>query len=140
MNGCYICAGEAVSRCYTCGQLICAKHGGENCERCNTGVVAGDPRPQHIRAEVVSRLTDTRHAWWRPQAAEDFEPPGCYACSALSRAICQNCLSYYCREHAGPGPLCQVCGRSARLGLIVFFVAVGLLAGLIFLGSFWRMD
>jgi hypothetical protein len=135
MNRCYICHEEAVSRCYTCGQLICAKHGRENCQHCDTGVVAGDPRPMHVSPDLLGR-PEAKHAWWRPQEAEEFEPPGCYACKALSRAVCRNCGHHYCREHAGPPGLCKACARSARLGLVVFLVAILMIAALIFLGGF----
>ena len=134
MNVCYICKAEAVSRCYTCGQLICAKHGDENCHRCDTAVVAGDPPPLHVSA---FRLTpqDVKHGWWRPQQAEEFAPPACYACQGLARKVCRNCQSRYCPEHAGPSDLCNACGKSARLGLIVFLIAVGMLTTMVLLGT-----
>jgi hypothetical protein len=135
VNRCYICNDEAVSRCYTCGQLICARHGGENCHRCNTGVVAGDPRPQHVSENLLGRA-EAKHAWWRPQEADDFEPPACYACKALARAVCRNCGERYCRDHAGPPGMCKECARSARLGLIVFLVAIAMIVVLVFLGVF----
>ena len=135
MNRCYLCDAEAVSRCYTCGQLICAEHGGENCHRCNTGFVAGDPRPEHV-STVPLRQADAKHGWWRPQPAEEYEPPACYACKGLARAVCQNCQSHFCREHAGPGALCMRCSRSARLGLVIFVIAIGLMFALVLLGGF----
>src|SRR6516165_5261862 len=68
MNQCYMCGAEAVSRCYTCGQLICDRHGSENCQRCDTGVVAGDPRPEHFSAMPLP-AAEGKHGWWRPQPA-----------------------------------------------------------------------
>ncbi len=134
MNRCYVCEAEAVGRCFTCGRLFCAEHGRENCQTCDGAVMAGDPRPDHVSA-VPLRPRDAGHAWWRPQPAEEFVPPACYACGGLSRRVCQHCHSRYCPEHAGPGRLCADCGRSARLGLIVFVAAISLLLGLILLGS-----
>src|SRR5438309_189090 len=118
MNECYICQAEAVSRCYTCGQLICGTHGGENCTRCNTSVAAGDPPALHVTAAPM-RSTDAKHGWWRPLQAEEYKPPACQTCGALARRICRNCGTRYCREHAGPSNLCDECGRSARMGLWV---------------------
>jgi hypothetical protein len=135
VNRCYICQAEAVSRCYTCGQLICAEHGRDNCHRCDTGVVSGDPRPASISAQALRRR-DAKHGWWRPQEAEEYEPPACYVCKGLARAVCRNCLSHYCREHAGCPGMCNACTRSARLGLIVFILAMAMIFGLIFLGAF----
>jgi hypothetical protein len=135
LNRCYICQAEAVSRCYTCGRLICEKHGGESCDRCNTSVVAGDPRPLNISAEPVGG-PGARPGWWRPLPAEEFDPPACYACGGLSRQVCFNCQSRFCGEHAGPGGLCADCGRSSRLGLLLFFIALGMMIALVFLGGF----
>jgi hypothetical protein len=137
MNECYICQAEAIARCYTCGRLICGKHGGENCIRCNTSVVAGDPPGRHVSAERLGP-SDAKHGWWRPQEAEEFKPPACYACGALARRICRNCGSRYCREHAGPSDLCIVCGRSARMGLVVFLVAIGMMLAIILFGCLSR--
>jgi hypothetical protein len=134
MNQCYMCGAEAVSRCYTCGQLICDRHGSENCQRCDTGVVAGDPRPEHFSAMPLP-AAEGKHGWWRPQPAEEFVPPACYACQGLSRRFCRNCHRRYCPEHAGRRGLCEACGRSARMGLLVFLLAIGMMLGLILLGA-----
>ena len=137
MNRCYICQAEAVSRCYTCGQLICAAHGDENCQRCNTGVIAGEPRSSEISARPLRRK-DAKHGWWRPQQAEEYEPPACYACKSLTRAVCRNCRSHYCHEHAGRGALCLECHRSARLGMIVFVLSLVLIAVVLVMGMVSR--
>jgi hypothetical protein len=137
MNRCYICQAEAVSRCYTCGELICAEHGDENCQRCNTGVISGEPRSREISAQPLRRK-DAKHGWWRPQLAEEYEPPACYACKGLARAVCRNCRSHYCREHAGSGGLCLECARSARLGLIVFVLALVMAGVVLLLGGIFR--
>jgi hypothetical protein len=135
VNSCYICHADAVSRCYTCGRLICAAHGGDNCHRCNTGIIPGAPRSDQISAEPLRRR-EANHGWWRPQPAEEFEPPACYACQSLARAVCRHCRSHYCRDHAGRGGLCRQCGQSARLGLVVFLVAIALMAAVVLLGRF----
>lgn len=137
MNRCYLCQSEAVSRCYTCGQLICAKHGRENCHRCDTAVVSGDPRPRQTSAEPL-KGKEPNHGWWRPQQAEEYVPPACYECKALARAVCRNCQSHFCREHAGRGGLCQECGRSARLGLVVFILSLVMIAMVLLLGGLIR--
>ena len=134
MNQCYNCKAEAVSRCYTCGRLICAKHGRENCHRCDTAVMAGSPPPLHVSTTPLAPL-DTKHGWWRPQQAAEFVPPACYVCDALARRICRNCQSRYCPDHAGPSDLCMACGKSARLGLIVFLIAIGMLIAMVLLGT-----
>jgi len=135
-NRCYLCDAEAVSRCYTCGQLICERHGRENCHRCNTGVAAGEPLSLHV-SDAPLRGGTMKHGWWRPQEAEEYEPPACYACQGLARALCRNCGSRYCRDHAGPGQLCADCGRSARMGLIVFGIALGAMLVLIAIGGYF---
>src|SRR5262249_6960646 len=137
MNRCYICQAEAVSRCYTCGQLICDKHGSENCQRCDTAVVAGDPRPEHISA-VPLPAREGKPGWWRPQRPEDFAPPACYAGKGLARQVCRNCRTYYCAEHAGPRGLCAACGRSARLGMLVFLLAFGTMFALTILANLFQ--
>jgi hypothetical protein len=137
MIQCYLCEAEAVARCYTCGQLICGKHGGENCTRCNTSVVAGDPPGWRVSAERM-RPSDAKHGWWRPQPAEEFHPPACYNCGALARRVCRNCDSRYCRQHAGPGDLCDACGRSARMGLWAFVIAIGMMLTIIIVGILGR--
>ncbi len=45
---CYICQGEAIDRCYTCGQLFCEQHGKINCSRCEHGFAPGDRRDDHV--------------------------------------------------------------------------------------------
>jgi|SRR5579864_577158 len=135
MNECYICGEEAISRCYTCGQLICGKHGGENCERCRSAVMAGDPRGAHVSVVPLAD-GDARAGWWRPQQAEAYQPPACYECKGLARQVCQNCQNRYCREHAGPRNLCAACGRSARLGVLFFLLAIGMMFAVILLGGF----
>ncbi len=115
--------------------LCCAW--GENCHRCDTAVIPGNPRSRQISVQPL-RSKAANHGWWRPQQAEEFEPPACYECKGLARAVCRNCRNHYCREHAGTGALCQACGRSARLGLIVFALALAIAAGVLLLGAFTR--
>jgi hypothetical protein len=123
---CHICQAEAVTRCYNCGELVCAEHGkGDNCARCNTGFVEGDPRSDRICVEPLAK--DQHHGWWRPQEAEEYQPPACYECKGLSRRVCRNCQANYCPEHAGPRGLCKACGRSANMGLYVFTGMVALI-------------
>jgi|SRR5581483_2097930 len=131
---CHICQAEAVARCYTCGQLMCAEHGRENCTRCASGIAAGDPRPDRITTRPVS--SQTRPGWWRPQPAEAYEPPACYACKGLTRAVCRNCHAFYCTEHAGPSGLCAACGRSAWLGPAILAVIGATLGLLLLWGQF----
>jgi hypothetical protein len=124
---CHICQAEAVTRCYTCGELVCAEHGkNDTCPKCNGGFAAGDPRTSHISDEPLAQKT-AHNAWWRPQEAEEYQPPACYECKGLSRGFCRNCRARYCREHAGPNGLCRECGRSANLGLYVIAAVAGLL-------------
>jgi hypothetical protein len=124
---CYICQAEAVTRCYTCGELVCAQHGkNDSCQHCNSGIAAGDPRHSHITDGPLGK-PEQQPAWWRPQEAEEFQPPACYECKGLTRAVCRNCHSNYCKEHAGPNGLCQACGRSANLGLYVVLGMIALL-------------
>jgi hypothetical protein len=119
---CYICGQEAVERCYTCGKLFCAQHGQVNCTRCETAIAPGNAREDRVSR---SRLAPARSpAWWRPQQAEDFDPPACHACQGLARQRCSNCDRMYCAEHAGPNRLCSECGRSSLLGLV--FLLLGL--------------
>ena len=125
---CHICQAEAVTRCYTCGELVCAEHGkSANCPACSTGIAAGDPRTTHI-VEEPRRYPEPAHAWWRPKVAEEYQPPSCYECNALSRAVCRNCQSNYCQEHAGVNGLCKSCGRSANMGLYIILIVLVLLA------------
>jgi hypothetical protein len=66
-----------------------------------------------------------RPGWWRPQAAEDYEPPACHYCKGIARMVCRNCQHLYCPEHAGSHDLCKSCDRSSYLGLIVLgFIVV----------------
>ena len=115
---CHICQAEAVTRCYQCGELVCAQHGGKSdlCSHCSTGFTTGDPRG----VSVVPLVKEQHDGWWRPRQADEFQPPACYSCKGLTRAVCRNCQSKYCRDHAGPNGLCKDCGRSANLGLYVF--------------------
>ena len=119
MERCCFCDKEPVTRCYSCGDLVCEEHGGatETCPNCNTGYVARDPRHDRISAKPMSKTEAS--AWWRAQRAEEYQPPACYHCQGLSRARCRNCESYYCAEHAGPNGLCKECGRSVNLGLYI---------------------
>jgi hypothetical protein len=127
---CYICQAEAVTRCYNCGQLVCAEHGkNDNCTRCSTGFAAGNPG---IGVERLGKQEPG--GWWRAQEAEEYQPPACYECKGLTRAVCRNCQGSYCPEHAGPNGLCKACGRSANLGLYVV-AGMAALVLLIFLCS-----
>ena len=75
-----------------------------------------------------------RLAWWRPQPAEDFEPPACHVCTGLTRLICRNCERYFCKEHAGSHGLCAECAWSARLGTLILVILFGGIAALIVAG------
>ena len=128
---CHICNAEAVTRCYTCGELVCAEHSkGDVCPHCNTGFVAGDPRPDRVSAKPMSK--PEHHGWWRPQQAEEYVPPACYECKGLTRAACRNCRSHYCQDHAGFNGLCKACAQSANLGIYVL-VGVGGLCLVVFM-------
>src|SRR5437773_2714137 len=102
---CHICGQEAVERCFTCGELFCAGHGAghgkPNCMRCETGFMPGDRRADRICAVPLGKTA--RPGWWRPQEADDFEPPSCYECKGLARRSCMHCERLYCSEHAGKG-------------------------------------
>jgi hypothetical protein len=130
---CHICGDEAVARCYNCGQLMCEKHGSQNCTQCDAGFAAGDPRADRITAAVTSP-TPQKPGWWRPQEAEEYKPPACYACGGLCRAKCRICESRYCRDHAGPNGLCKACGGTAWLGPAI----LGLLAAFMALILLWN--
>ncbi len=121
---CHICQSEAVARCFSCGELVCAEHGkGTSCPRCSTGFAAGDPRHDRITVEPLKNKES--HGWWRPKEAEEYAPPACYACQGLTRAMCRNCQSHYCRDHAGFNGLCRACAQSANIGL---YAVAGILA------------
>jgi hypothetical protein len=128
---CHICDGEAVSRCYNCGQLVCAEHGkNDTCPSCNGGFMSGDPRGDRISVQPLPK--DQNHGWWRPQEADEYQPPACYECKGLSRRRCRNCQANYCPDHAGFNGLCQACARSANVGLYIFAAMMGIVL-LIFL-------
>lgn len=126
---CHICGKEAVGRCFTCGALYCVQHGTVDCERCETAIAPGDRRSDRISQRPLP--PKVRYGWWRPIPAEDFDPPGCYACQGLSRQICRNCQQRFCPEHAGHPGLCLACTKSARMGLYVFLGALGVIGILI---------
>lgn len=117
---CHRCQAEAVSRCYHCGALLCEEHGGkeDNCKRCTTAIAAGDPGGNRVSATPLG--AQAKQGWWRPQQSQEYQPPACYACKGLTRAVCRNCENPYCRDHQGPSGLCADCGRSARFGMYVF--------------------
>ena len=129
---CQWCVREAVSRCYSCGDLVCEAHqghgkGSENCLRCETAILAGDYRTDRVsRVSPASKLFKV--AWWRPIPAEDYDPPSCYLCQGLARQVCRHCRERYCLEHGSRDGLCRPCERSSLLGLIVL--------GLILFGCF----
>lgn len=136
MNLCHLCQSEAVSRCYNCGELVCAEHGkNDTCPGCSTGIASGDPRTTHIANAPLPKPA-AQHAWWRPQEAEEYQPPACYECKGLARGICRNCRATYCHEHRGVNGLCRACARSANLGLYLFASMAGLML-LMCLFSWW---
>jgi hypothetical protein len=132
---CYRCERAAVDRCYTCGALFCEEHGNVNCEQCDTAIAPGDCRPDRITARP--RTERPQQPWWRPQPADDFEPPSCYQCRGLARRVCRNCRNRYCPEHAGKNDLCAACMRSSNVGLLVLLASLAAMGLLILLG-FWR--
>ncbi|MBI3407716.1 MAG: hypothetical protein HY040_05095 [Planctomycetes bacterium] len=128
---CHVCGLEAIERCYTCGKLFCAQHGKMNCIRCETGFMPGDRRADRISADrnrAVTLGASARPGWWRPQPADDFEPPACYQCRGLARRRCRNCGNLMCADHAAKGGLCRECENSARIGI---FTLLALFVGLI---------
>jgi len=85
---CHLCDAEAVSRCYSCGKLVCAQHDkGKSCPTCSGGYVPGDPRG--ISVEPLPKAGGA--AWWRPQEADAYHPPECYECKGLAKRTCRNC-------------------------------------------------
>src|SRR5437879_3712811 len=126
---CHICSREAIDRCYTCGELFCDEHGRINCSRCTTAIAAGDARTDRVSGARLSNPT-IRPGWWRPQPAEDYNPPECQECQGLARYVCVNCAGRYCREHAGRDGLCGPCQRSRRGGTLFMVIHIFLLAGL----------
>lgn len=125
---CHICQAEAVSRCFNCGELVCAEHGkGDACPTCRGGFTALDPRG--ISAEPLAQ--QDKHGWWRPQEAEEYRPPACYECKGLSRAVCRNCRANYCADHAGRNGLCKACGHSANMGLYIIAAMAALIVAMI---------
>lgn len=136
---CYLCQVEAVGRCFTCGQLFCAAHGQRDCIRCTTAIAPGDRRSDHVSAVPLGK--SPKVAWWRPQLAEDFEPPACYACRGLARTVCRNCQGLYCAEHAGKGGLCAACDRSSWWGMWLLgglLLSLAVLAFLVHTLERWR--
>jgi hypothetical protein len=129
---CHICNREAIDRCYTCGELFCEQHGKVNCTHCETGIVAGDARADRITK--VRLPNAARPGWWRPQPAEDYDPPACQECRGLAPYVCASCGNRYCREHAGKNGLCGGCQRSLRGGNIFLVILVLVIGGLTVLG------
>ena len=128
---CYLCGDEAVSRCYQCGELICAQHGKDNCQRCETGIAAGDPRPDRITERPGA--STQKPGWWRPQEAEAYKPPACYECKGLCRNRCRKCGQPYCADHAGKQGRCLDCGKTDWIGLL----ALGMIVSVILLLTLW---
>lgn len=126
---CHLCGQPAVDRCYACGRLFCERHGQTNCSACAHGIAAGDPRPDRITADPASHAAAQR-AWWRPQEADEYEPPSCYVCHGLARRVCQRCERRFCAEHAGNDYLCRECHRSSSIGLVAFGVLMVFVAAL----------
>jgi hypothetical protein len=129
---CHLCEKDAVDRCYTCGALFCPDHGNVNCQSCATGIVAGDNRRDRVSAARLG--SGVRPTWWRPQVADDYEPPACEECRGLAPYVCANCASRYCREHAGKNGLCGQCERSLRGGNYFLAIMIVILGGLIMVG------
>jgi hypothetical protein len=131
---CHLCEREAIDRCYTCGALFCEQHGKVNCIHCETGIVAGDARPDRISAARLQNAV--RPAWWRPKPAEDYTPPACQECGGLARYACRNCANRYCPEHAGKNGLCGQCQGSLRGGNIFLIILLFVIGGLTVFGLF----
>ncbi len=132
---CHVCGEEAVGRCFTCGALFCAEHGDRNCAGCAHGIVTGDYRADRISQAPRTGSTGRRF-WWRPQVADDYEPPACSICGGLARLVCRNCRELYCADHAGAAAeLCARCARSSRLGIWVMVISLGLVGLLLVFDS-----
>jgi hypothetical protein len=131
---CHICGQEAVSRCFQCGELFCAKHGDVNCTHCTDAIAAGDPRPDRISAARLRVLA--RPGWWRPQPAEEYAPPACYQCKGIARRTCPNCQQLFCPDHAGSNGMCAECQSSSRLGVVILAAIAGVLAIVVAWGAF----
>jgi hypothetical protein len=129
---CHICGAEAVERCFTCGELFCAAHGTVNCLRCETGIAPGDRRADRISRAPLAK--GSRPGWWRPQPAEDYDPPACQECQGLARYICVNCQGRYCKDHAGKNGLCGSCQKSQRGGTLFILLVLLFLGALLVLG------
>ena len=129
---CHICHREAVDRCYTCGELFCEAHGGVHCSRCETGVMAGDNRADRVSPARQARKS--RPAWWRPQVAEDYEPPACQDCRGIAPYVCPNCGARYCGEHAGKNGLCSQCQQALCGGNVFLAIMILILGGLTLFG------
>ena len=126
---CELCQQEAVGACRACGTAYCAGHAPSFCFRCAAAVLADSHGKGNLRTAVVSGDKHPRPAGkgylqcvatGRPTVhVEDPGPPACYRCGALARRVCRNCLALFCPQHAGGADVCDVCARSARLGLVV---------------------
>lgn len=132
---CHVCGQEAVGRCYSCGALYCDQHGDGTCARCDTSIVAGDPREDRISPSP--RPAMQRPGWWRPQPAEAYAPPACYQCQGIARRVCPNCLERFCAEHAGKNGMCAQCTESSFLGIVIL-AGVALFLGALMLFEFFQ--
>ncbi len=133
---CHVCNAEAVGRCYNCGALYCDQHGDGNCVRCDTSIMAGDPRPDRISA--APRGAVQRPGWWRPLPAEGYTPPACRDCGGIAHRVCPNCRQRFCPEHAGHNGLCARCNESSYLGIVVLAGVALILGALLLFGLFQR--
>jgi hypothetical protein len=139
---CELCQDEAVGSCRACGAAFCAGHAPAFCFRCaaavraaphgkgnlNTAVVSGDKNPRPAGKGYLQCTTTGRPT----VHLEDAGPPACHRCGALARRVCRNCQNLYCQDHAGGADVCDVCARSARLGLYIL-LGVALAFGLLLL-------
>ena len=91
--------------------------------------------PTGISAEPLGQ--GSRPGWWRPQIAEDYDPPACYECKGLARRSCKHCGSLYCNEHAGSAGLCAACHRSSWVGMLFLAGLLLCVVGLLIAG--WWM-